>query len=372
MNQNKKKEACRNFQRGSCQYGERCRYAHDIQQQPKSNPYGFGTQTGSSFQQKDSQQQKPNPFGFGVNSSQPKASTQNQFKPFENKWTRNSSSSRPDNQPQAANHKCTDGPESCKRQINEDFENERPLWKLTCYGHCKNAPCDISGDISYEELRAASYDDAKRGLQLQLIVERERSLVNAKILEFENLRRNPRSVPPNATLATQSPFPSSPNAFVSAQNSAPPPVSSFGAIGASPNMGFGTTPSAPSNNKPFGQPNSFQMFNQSANAFGTNASPFGNPGLFNSQSPAPGPAQPLGNSFGFGNSAMSPQIPSSVTNQPTMLSNPFNGAEQTISNINSVDNKQKENVYVDASIWLKEKWNVGEIPEAAPPDAFCS
>lgn len=25
---------------------------------------------------------------------------------------------------------------------------------------------------------------------------------------------------------------------------------------------------------------------------------------------------------------------------------------------------------VDTSIWLKEKWNPGEIPEQAPPDAF--
>ena len=32
--------------------------------------------------------------------------------------------------------RCTDG-ESCKRQIAEDFQNERPLWKLTCYGHNK-------------------------------------------------------------------------------------------------------------------------------------------------------------------------------------------------------------------------------------------
>lgn len=32
--------------------------------------------------------------------------------------------------------RCTD-PETCKRQIAEDFEQEKPLWTLTCYGHCK-------------------------------------------------------------------------------------------------------------------------------------------------------------------------------------------------------------------------------------------
>lgn len=32
--------------------------------------------------------------------------------------------------------RCTD-PELCKGQILEDFQHERPLWKLTCYGHGK-------------------------------------------------------------------------------------------------------------------------------------------------------------------------------------------------------------------------------------------
>lgn len=32
--------------------------------------------------------------------------------------------------------RCTD-PDICKRQIAEDFEQEKPLWTLTCYGHCK-------------------------------------------------------------------------------------------------------------------------------------------------------------------------------------------------------------------------------------------
>lgn len=36
---------------------------------------------------------------------------------------------------------------------------------LICSG-----PCDIAGDISYEELRALAYDDAKHGKSLQFIV----------------------------------------------------------------------------------------------------------------------------------------------------------------------------------------------------------
>lgn len=69
----------------SCRFGERCRYLHVTQQQPKAS--FFGTQIGSNQQQKPNafgfgaqtvsyQQQKPNPFGFGVqNSSQSKGAT---------------------------------------------------------------------------------------------------------------------------------------------------------------------------------------------------------------------------------------------------------------------------------------------------------
>lgn len=39
-----------------------------------------------------------------------------------------------------------------------------------CYFLPCSRPCDISGDVSYEELRAAAYEDAKRGLNLQAIV----------------------------------------------------------------------------------------------------------------------------------------------------------------------------------------------------------
>lgn len=71
-------------------------------------------------------------------------------------------------------------------------------------------------------------------------VERERTLLNTKLLEFESLLRNPYAVP--LSNATRSAFPgvthsvSSPNA----QNSTPPPVSSFSQLSASLNTGFGT------------------------------------------------------------------------------------------------------------------------------------
>lgn len=41
---------------------------------------------------------------------------------------------------------------------------------LLAHAFLLSGPCDIVGDLSYEELRAAAYDDAKRGLNLQSIV----------------------------------------------------------------------------------------------------------------------------------------------------------------------------------------------------------
>ncbi|KAF3787552.1 Zinc finger CCCH domain-containing protein 16 [Nymphaea thermarum] len=176
------------------EYGARCKFLHTAPQQTETNPYGFGTKAAS--------QAEANPYGFGAKAApQAKgpvgfgAKNQNQ-KPFENKWNRfsplNSSSTTPSRQSesqQAATHTCTN-PETCKYQIVEDYKSEQPLWKLTCYGHW-NLPCDITGDISYEELRAAAYDDSRKGLPLQLIVERERNLLKNKIAEFDSFLQKP-------------------------------------------------------------------------------------------------------------------------------------------------------------------------------------
>ncbi|KAJ0697874.1 hypothetical protein HanOQP8_Chr10g0377211 [Helianthus annuus] len=103
-----------------------------------------------------------------------------------------------------------------------------------------SGPCDIIGDVSYEELRASAYDDAKRGTNVQSIVEKERSLLNSKLIEFENLLRNPYKPPSNSNLNTQNTLPgTSTNTFPqTVQNNAPPAVSSFNQLGSSFNTGF--------------------------------------------------------------------------------------------------------------------------------------
>lgn len=379
-----KKEPCRNFQRGSCRYGDKCKFLHVTQQQPRSNAFGFGSQAqaGSPFQQTNLQQQKPNPFGFGVQNSGPASGAlnsggfkqSNSFKPFENKWTR---SEQPASQSQAASHNCTD-PNSCKRQIAEDFEQEKPLWKLTCYGHYKYLPCDITGDVSYEELRAAAYDDHKRGIVLQSIVERERNLLNAKLVEFENLLRNPYTKQTNFAQPNQNPFPTmglSPSTpSLPPQNIAPPAVSGFGQFAPSSNMTFGVRPSNPPTN-------AFGQFQGSPGPFGSSNVPSAS---FGSQVPVQTGGNPFTpNVSGFGNNAMNsqptstssfPQFQTPTFNQPPTASNgPFatNGIEQTSTNIELVDNNVLPEVSaVDPSIWMKEEWKLGEIPEQPPPAQF--
>ncbi|KAG5139088.1 hypothetical protein AAZX31_12G015600 [Glycine max] len=371
------RDICRNFQRGSCQYGERCRYLH-VQQQRKPNVNGFGGQSSSHQQQNTNpfgfgsgsgsqQQQKGNPFGFGKhNSSQlnggPHSENKpNQYKPFENKWNRQSSKPqqngvKSENNPkQSEHHICTD-PENCKRQIAVDFEQEKPLWILTCYSHCKGAPCDIVGDISYEELRASAYEDANRGMSLQSIVEKERNILKSKLVEFDKLLSEPYKIPISSSLGSQTPqsIGANANPFSTSQSNGPLSVSSFSQLSTPLNMGF-ERPSAPLTNTPT-KPG---FFGSGGNSLASNTANLNSNGVFGVQS---GPySTPLDLKM----------FPGSTQETSTAFSNSGpTSMFQTTPDVQLLSKSQVEKVSVDPSIWLKEKWNPGEIPEEAPPDTF--
>ncbi|KAL5699806.1 hypothetical protein ACHQM5_030658 [Ranunculus cassubicifolius] len=357
---NRGNKACRNFMRGSCHYGDQCKFSH-------------------SFNIQQTQQQ------------------QNQFKgAFENKWTRTSSPLANQQSQQGAataTHACTD-PEACKRIIVEDFQKERPLWNLTCYAHFKHLPCDIVGDISYEELRAVAYDDAKKGLNLVSVVERERNILNSKLVEFDNFQRSPYKTS-SSNAVNPSPFPSS-------NNTAPPAVvSSFSQLGMSVNQGSNT--STPSNNI-FGQPITQTTppnpsFGQPASqtpppnpSFGQQQNPFSilsqkTPSQTNTSNFPIFPSQTNNNSF-----VQQPQSPHPVFPSQTPASQGLFGINQhqtqthgnipivTGNNIPtpttipspSISSTMGTTQYNgDMAIWYKESWEPGEIPEDAPPDSVC-
>ncbi|KAG6389025.1 hypothetical protein SASPL_150466 [Salvia splendens] len=408
----------------SCQYGTRCKFLHTTPQQSQSNRFGFGAQTSSPNPQPnpfgfDTQTSRtpnqqpnpqPNPFGFGVQSSAHSrggdgfVSKPNQVKvlsvviqavdcfvvygPFDNKWSRfsnvnNSSApaSRPaNNQPSAANHTCTTDIESCKRVILEDLENEKPLWKLTCYGHSRNGPCDIVGDISYDELRALAYDDAKHGKDIASIVERERNLLNSKLLEFQNLAQKPYPVSSAPTPSSQNMFGGGSIIAPVANNGFSSQVSSFSQLSGSSN-----TRSAAAPNFSFGQPNAFQN-NTQPSSFQTNNSPFNTSGAFGIQ-PQHSTTQsfsPFGTSSNNG-ALSAPQNPFSTpaslpqtgngpgkqlnffTNEPITASSAIGLTNTSIQLINNIPT---ENANVDDGVWTKAQWNVGEIPEEEPPTIY--
>ncbi|CAM0909751.1 unnamed protein product [Alopecurus aequalis] len=396
---NRRQEPCRNFQRG--RYGAQCRYLHSTsnqhhqqQQQGRPNQFGFGAATRQLQQQpfgaqsQQFQQQQPNRFGFGVQGGA--SQQQNALgpaKPFQNKWVRDASTSAPTRQaeaqpaPQPAHTSCTD-PESCRQQIADDFKNETPLWKLTCYAHLRSGPCDITGDVSYEELRAKAYEQGKQGHPLQSIVEGERNLQNAKLAEFNNLL--------NSTRASQTPgfptvgsFPEVKNnsAFGGSQTNGPPVFTSFNQIGATTTFGSGartTTPGVPTNT----------IFGQSAQpTFGQSAQPtFGQ-----STRPTFGQSTPSTPSFGaptFGSAGMKfgvQDASGSQTSRQTFgsMSSNSNFPKSTSSTHHSdIDRQSQEllngitarpsptdqapvednkNENQDDSIWLKEKWAIGQF-----------
>ncbi|KAK4382851.1 Zinc finger CCCH domain-containing protein 46 [Sesamum angolense] len=366
-------------------------------------------QTSTAFQRTNQQQQMPNPFGFGVqNNNQQRGandfgSQPNQFKVLpclivasycSCTWNdihlkivdsflsiNNSSASasrQSENQSQAPNHKCTDS-ESCRRVIVEDLENEKPLWKLTCYGHNRNGPCDIVGDISCEELRALAYDDAKQGKSLQFIIERERSLLNSKLVEFQNLVQKPHTVSPFGTPSTQNPFgtPSTQNPFGGGSSNAPninnvvpPPASNFGQLSASLNTGSAAVP-----NYTFGQSRVFQNNSQPSNMFQMDNSPFNSSVVTSSsQVPQQSVQRPFFGSASSTSSAINAhtnpfstfantQTGSAFDKQLDFVSNGPNSASSAISQSSiQLNDNLPANSNVDDSIWTKAewKWNVGE------------
>lgn len=329
-----------------------------------------------------------------------------------------------DSQPQVANHVCND-PQICKQQIVEDLKNELPLWTLTCYTHWRYLPCDIKGDISYEELRFAAYDDAKRGLSLQQIIQREARLFNSKKEEIKIFLHSAYKSPLNST---SSGFNSSPAPVFNENNTIAlvpsaglfgsttggtfqtsagigTASSTFGSVSGNTLHAFGNQAQTPNQNA-FGKASFFstnftgqQNPNSSAFGFGTTASnsSVGAAGSFSSEgashhlfgtTPGVNVFGSQNNSFlkfsnspvsssatnsipfsSFGNQAV--DTPNNITFSGSLAGtsgNPFN----TITSAPPMDSVSPTKIQSmaqspETDIWLKDTWAVGEIPEDEPP-----
>ncbi|KAG6549892.1 hypothetical protein Mapa_008874 [Marchantia paleacea] len=377
----RRQEICRDFQRGSCRYGTRCKFLHQAssQQQPRQPQHN---------------QNQRNAFVGAVGNNYYGVLGNNSNNNHSQRHSTPSSVS-------AKEHKCNN-PRICKDQIEEDFHNEHPVfWRLTCYAHYKFLPNDIVGDVSPEELRALAYDGAKQGLSLKDVAQREASMVAAKNAEFEALLRNPYKGPASqGSAAPLSPFSASP--FMSSpasQNNSSVMVSGQPLTLSNPNPAAGQGFAQTTN--PFGAPAARGfVFNQPSGdpTLGTrsstqSASPFSvqQPNVFqqtlfqqspftNTASPAAvaQPQSPFTNvqgssgiqsPFGF-NSAFAafPSNPGSTTGY---AGPPGNSSLLSATPGPSLVNKttvpyRSTNADEDAK-WLKDVWKIGEIPEGEPP-----
>ncbi|XP_024380686.1 zinc finger CCCH domain-containing protein 46 [Physcomitrium patens] len=380
------RQVCRDFQRGSCRFGTRCKFLH---------------QTGSAPQQQ-------NAFNSGPKQTQPGFGT-NRFGAFNN--APNYFNNQRTTQPQSTapkDHRCGN-PKVCQDQIKEDISTEQPtFWRLTSYAHWKFLPNDICGDVSPEELRALAYDSGKQGLPFQEIVRREHSMNAAKIAEFETLQRNPYRGPATQMSGGTPLGQTQPSPFTShtqtgfgfgTQNQSAAPAGSFG----QPQLMFGvpvTTPQAGSGfsnafNKTPTNPNSLQssgfgqysQLGQSGfgsapkSVFGSQTiTPFGTGiNVFGGGFGTPAAAQPAGttNSVNFGTSPFttlggfgtSPFAIPAANPQPSAPAVIPPATFNTLPLGTAPPSTKQTAIGVDG-IWQKETWKLGEIPEEEPPESI--
>ncbi|KAJ8768215.1 hypothetical protein K2173_021155 [Erythroxylum novogranatense] len=218
---------------------------------------------------------------------------------------------------------------------------------------------------------------------------RERNLLNSKLIEFENLPQNPYVAPLKSALhgAVRFPVGTSGAATAAGQSSASTPFSNLSQSNVQLNAGHSTPANSAigqstllpnsvqtsnafgSRLSPnvFGQPVSLSSSGQTANAFGTNKFLSGDAGFSSS-----GIIGDQGNSFSSSAIQMQNTPPLSIqhhlfTDGTNIDPNPVGQADR---NTQLQHEQKRENISGEDSIWLKENWSPGEIPEEAPPEAI--
>ncbi|GJP83949.1 hypothetical protein CLOP_g14048 [Closterium sp. NIES-67] len=203
---------CRDFQRGSCRWGARCKFVHQApaptQHAQRGNRYaelsgsgggggwggggrgqgGGGVEGGEEGAEGGVVQGRE---GVGAADCAARAQV---IRGERGGRARGEASTRLD---------CVDRLD-CESIIAEDAEKERPLWRASVYAHWKYLPCDVGSDVSPEEARLLAYTQAQQGVPLPSIVASERAMLanaDAAHAAFRSHRytgpvRQPPSAPP--------------------------------------------------------------------------------------------------------------------------------------------------------------------------------
>ena len=133
---------------------------------------------------------------------------------------------------------------SWREVARADLQDERPRWVLTCYAHEREAPNDLAGDISPEEVWWANMQAAQRGLPGAQLAAEFKAAEQARAQLFNQLLR--ASKPPSLGGPDLEP----PSATISGLQDAAPAVAvpggfstSVGGFGGQPaTQGFGSQP----------------------------------------------------------------------------------------------------------------------------------
>jgi hypothetical protein len=153
---------------------------------------------------------------------------------------------------------------------------ERPRWLLTCYGHEREGPNDLVGDISPEEVRWANLLSGQRGATQAQLAAEFKAAEHVRVEQFQALAR---AVRPPSKGGAPLPPPS------------PPGISSLDWIaGAPPPGGFGGAVQA----APFGQPAAAAAAAAAPFGGGAAAVPFGAAPAFGAHPPPAAAAQSTG------------------------------------------------------------------------------
>ncbi|GAX74526.1 hypothetical protein CEUSTIGMA_g1975.t1 [Chlamydomonas eustigma] len=155
----------------------------------------WGTGTGSNnpgFQRGPNAAESSSSWGSGLSKqagggnsggSNVKGQNHNQFQLL-------SGSARYSDPRSSARQQGTPTTEDARRVVPRDLQQELPQWKLSCYGHNRDGPNDITGDVSMEEARWKHIHDKNvLGKPDHKAAEEFRQAILAKDRELHTLKR---------------------------------------------------------------------------------------------------------------------------------------------------------------------------------------